>query len=345
MQLCFAPMDGITNCATRQLTAEVFAKYKSTEDKLILRTEFMNVDGFLRNPDGVIHHLYTTASQKPIAQIYGGNEKTLIEAAVKIEREYGESFSGIELNTGCPSVTVMKCGGGSELMKNKMRTMNIIQNLSQNLTFLPFSIKARIGLNEEDKADQFDFLVQASQYCCKISVHGRTLKQGYSGDVDWEFIGNLKCVVSDRCEVIGNGGILAYDQAIDYGERYKLDGIMIGQAAIGNPRIFTPHQPTNAEKMDVILRHLELYVSSDLLSCSERGKLYPYILLDEIEEQIKIIRKNPDFSSHALVEFRKFLFAYVKGISDSREWKTRMLTASTYGEVRDEIVRFFERIV
>jgi tRNA-dihydrouridine synthase len=86
-------MDGITTCATRLLTKEIFTPYGNPNDTLTLRTEFMNVDGFLINPEKVIKHLQTTPDQQPIAQIYGGKEATLIEAARKIDREYGEWFS------------------------------------------------------------------------------------------------------------------------------------------------------------------------------------------------------------------------------------------------------------
>ena len=85
MQLCFAPMDWITNCATRLITNRIFEKYWKNEDSLDLRTEFMNVDGFLINPHQVIKHALTTEWQKPILQIYGGKEETLIEATEKNE--------------------------------------------------------------------------------------------------------------------------------------------------------------------------------------------------------------------------------------------------------------------
>lgn len=70
VKLCFAPMDGITNCATRLITSQIFQKYHSSEDTFQLRTEFMNADGFIINPSKVIKHILTTPEQKPIAQIY-----------------------------------------------------------------------------------------------------------------------------------------------------------------------------------------------------------------------------------------------------------------------------------
>ena len=316
-------MDGITTMATRQITREVFQQYGKPGDTLKLWTEFMNVDGFLINPAKVAEHLETTPEQQPIAQIFWGTEETLIKAAVSIEHTYGNLFSGIELNTGCPSNAVMKCGWWSELMKNKKKTLTIIKHLSASLQRLPFSIKARAGLNDEDLPAQQEFLIEASQYCSSISIHGRTLKQLYGGEANWKFIQQTKQrLLNPACLVFWNGGIASYDQAIEYQERYGLDGVMIGQAAIGNPWIFTLHQPSNAEKLEVILKHLELHLtpSSRMHFSGEEEKA--------------------DRLRHRLVEFRKFLFAYVKGIPGSREWKNSLLSISDYDQMKAEICKF-----
>ena len=361
MYLCLAPMDGITTYATRKLTLEIFEKYGKKSDALQVWTEFMNVDGFLINPRKVIKHLLTDTTQKPIAQIYGGNPDTLLEAAKIIQTNYSEVFSGIELNTGCPSNTVMKVGGGSDMMNNRAKTLEIIKQLSETTKIggLPFSMKARAGVNEEDKKEQADFLLEASTYCSKISIHGRTLKQLYSWEADWDFIQQIKqrifCNNEDSttsqnppypplqkgARVIGNGGITSYEQAQHYYGCYQVDGIMIGQAAIGNPWIFTPHLPSHEEKLNTILRHLELTVASDQIfeqrHCEENICITP----DELAYQIKTNNDHPDFSPHSLVEFRKFLFQYIKGIPGSREWKQEMLQVKKYGELRKEIVDFF----
>ena len=92
MKLCFAPMDGITTCATRKITQEIFEKYGNKTDSFSLWTEFMNVDGFLINPRKVIKHLLTTQQQKPIAQIYGGKKETLLEATKNIQKHYHQIF-------------------------------------------------------------------------------------------------------------------------------------------------------------------------------------------------------------------------------------------------------------
>jgi tRNA-dihydrouridine synthase len=66
------------------------------------------------------------------------------------------------------------------MLKDKEKSLNIIQNLSEIQGQLPLSLKTRAGLNETDKSEQLDFIVKASKYCSKISIHGRTLKQLYT---------------------------------------------------------------------------------------------------------------------------------------------------------------------
>lgn len=267
MQLCFAPMDWITNCATRLITSQIFEKYWKIEDSLGLRTEFMNVDGFLINPHQVIKHALTTEWQKPILQIYWWKEETLIQAVEKIQNEYAELFSWIELNTWCPSNTVMKVGWWSDMLKDKEKTLNIIQRLSEIQGPLPFSLKTRAWLNDSDKESQKIFIRKASKYCSKISIHGRTLKQLYTWMADRDFISEIKKDINknwnSECKIIGNGWITSYDDAENKLSQFNLDWIMIGQAAIWNPRIFTPHEPNLEEKCETILDHLDYSIACD----------------------------------------------------------------------------------
>ena len=122
---------------------------------------------------------------------------------------------------------------------------------------------------------------------------------------------------------------------------------MIGQAAIGNPRIFTSHQPNSHEKMETILRHLDISVACDqhfekYVEQNTQGVFPICIPKEELEENIKKNLTNPNFESHTVIEFRKFLFQYIKGIPESREWKNSILNIKNYGEVRSRIIEFFE---
>ena len=352
MQLCFAPMDWITNCATRLITNQIFQEYWNKEDTLNLRTEFMNVDWFLINPHQVIKHALTTELQKPILQIYGWKEETLIKATEKIQNEYSDLFSGIELNTGCPSNTVMKVGWWSDMLKDKEKTLNIIKNLAWIQGPLPFSLKTRAWLNENDKSEQMKFLIKASEFCTKISIHGRTLKQLYTWDSDWDFICEVKEKIwNSNCKIIGNWWINSYIDAQNKLSEFNLDWIMVGQAAIWNPRIFTPHEPNLKEKCETVLRHLDYSIACDQrFDENIASKTWEitindlYIPLDWIENNVKENQKKSDFYHHSIVEFRKFLFQYVKWIPWSKEWKQKVLSCKDYQELKEQIIDLFYNI-
>jgi len=353
MQLCFAPMDWITNCATRLITNQIFEKYWKNEDSLNLRTEFMNVDGFLINPNQVIKHALTTEWQKPILQIYWGKEETLIKATEKIQNEYSDLFSWIELNTGCPSNTVMKVGWWSDMLKDKEKTLNIIKELSEIQGTLPFSLKTRAWLNENDKNEQMNFLLKASQYCNKISIHGRTLKQLYTWEADRNFISEIKKNIetswNSKCKIIWNWWINSYNDAQNKLSQFKIDWIMIGQAAIWNPRIFTPHEPILKEKCETVLKHLDYSIACDQRFDEKiANKSWEItnqdlnIPLERIDNQVIKNQNKSDLNPHTIVEFRKFLFQYVKWISWSKKWKQQILNCKNYQELKNQIINLFK---
>lgn len=354
MQLCFAPMDWITNCATRLITNQIFEKYWKKEDSLWLRTEFMNVDGFLINPNQVIKHALTTEWQKPILQIYWWKEGTLIEATEKIQNEYADLFSGVELNTGCPSNTVMKVWWWSDMLKDKSKTLNVIKELSEIQGPLPFSLKTRAWLNDSDKESQKIFIRKASKYCSKISIHGRTLKQLYTWEADRNFISEIKKDIeinwNSECKIIWNWWISSYNDTENKLSEFNLDWIMVGQAAIWNPRIFTPYKPTLEEKCETVLKHLDYSIA-----CDQRfdekivGKSWKIIIEDlnisigRIEDRVKENQNKLDLQPHTIVEFRKFLFQYVKWIPWSKERKQQVLNCKDYQELKNQIIKFFKK--
>ena len=350
MYLCFAPMDWITNCATRLITSQIFKKYWKSEDSLNLRTEFMNVDGFLINPHQVIKHALTTEWQKPILQIYWWKEDTLIKATEKIQKEYSDLFSWIELNTWCPSNTVMKVGWWSDMLKDKEKTINIIKKISRIEGMLPFSLKSRAWLNENDKCEQMEFLIKASEYCNKISIHWRTLKQLYSWDSDWNFISEVKeRIWNFDCKIIGNWWINSYIDAKNKLSKFNLDWIMIGQAAIWNPRIFTPYEPSLEEKCETVLKHLDYSIACDQRFDEKiANKSWEItnqdlsIPLYWIEDRVKENKNKSNLNPHTIVEFRKFLFQYVKWIPWSKEWKQQVLNCKDYQELKNQIIDLFK---
>jgi len=323
MILWLAPMDWITDLPCRVMTKKIFNKYNNSQHELRLRSEFMTSDWFLACPENVVKSIINTKYEYPIIlQIFGWNETKLLDTALKIQDLYWNKIAWIELNTWCPANNVMKSWGGSTLLKDKWKTLKIIKEISKKLN-LPFSIKTRAGLNDADKDGRLNFLVEASDYCDKISVHSRTLKELYYWEWDWNFIYNLKSKANKNCKIIWNWAIKSYN---DIWERAKknwisLDWIMIWQAAIWNPRIFTDHEPSIWEKIETAIDHLifsakfEIYTQD--IKENRKEKIYPN--LDEIE-QIDI-EKNIEKIRYTPLTFRKYFHQYVKWIQWWKEAK------------------------
>jgi tRNA-dihydrouridine synthase len=155
-----------------------------------------------------VKHLLTTDYATPvIAQIFGGDKKNLVACAVDIDRKY--HFQGIELNMGCPSPKIYTCAAGSGMLRDKNNTLDIIKEIAESIT-TPFSVKTRIGLNKEDQDAQMAFLLAAAPYVKIITIHGRTFGQSHAGEVNRDFIYELKRQLPGHI-IIGNGGLRTYE--------------------------------------------------------------------------------------------------------------------------------------
>ena len=203
---------------------------------------------------------------------------------------------------------------------------------------MPFSIKTRTGLDEHDTEEQIKFLVEVSKHVSMITIHGRTVKQWYADTGNRDFIYELKQKVDKKCKVIGNGWIKSYEELEKYCQwnGVILDWVGIGQAAIGNPRIFTPYIPSREEIRDTILKHLDYMISYEDFFQKQKAN-YTDILT--MPDAIEINVKNP--LAITLAEFRKHLFQYVKWIPESKEFKQRVATISEYELLVKEIKNFF----
>jgi len=360
MILWLAPMDWITNCAFRIIVKQVFDTYKSPGDELFLRTEFMSIDGYIHNPSKVVRHLMATKDESPlIAQIYGASEAKMVTVAQEIEKKYADRFVCIELNIWCPAPNVVKCGWWSSLMKDKAKTLHMVKSIKESIS-MPFSIKTRIWLNQEDINSQTDFIVKASEYCKYITVHGRTYSQQHSWEVNRNEIYNAKKLSNSDCKIIGNWWIKTYEEIAE--KIGNLDGVMIWQAAIGNPRIFTSHQPSFQEIWETLLQHLDLSIACELYfdkyaksvtteaSVEMVQKYQNYVFPMPTMTKLKnFIKKIPEIekswvSFFAVPEFRKYMFSYVKGVPDSKDFKINACKITKYSELVAEIKKFFQLV-
>lgn len=352
MILGLAPMDWFTDCAMRQITQNIFDKYwNKSEYQLWLRTEFMTADGYDRNPWWVIKHLLTTTQQKNlIAQIFWWKQETLVKTAIDIQNKYWKYFKWIELNIWCPANNVMRSWWWAQLLNDKKNTLKIIKSLKSNID-IPLSIKTRTGLNQEDKNNQTEFIVEASKYCSMITIHWRTLVWWYHEIPDRDFIYNIKKLANKNCKIIWNGWIKNYSDLVPLSrgkEGVWLDWVMIWQYAIWNPRIFTPHTPDIKELKETIIQHLNLMINYEI-QFQKNIETFEH-WNSETSSNIEIILKNKknlklgtnSQELRTIVEFRKHLFNYIKWIPWSKEFKQKIAQIKEYDNLVDEINNFLK---
>lgn len=262
-KLIFAlsPMDGITDLPMRQITK----KYGQPD---YLFTEFLNVEGWHFAPEKLAPILWCEKDKEApvIAQIYGLNPTYFYAATLEI---CARGFFGVDLNLGCPAKNVVQNGAGGGLIKNPLLAKEIFLATRQaTLDFaqknhtlpLPVSIKTRLGWQTNQVNDWLPFLLQLQPDL--ISLHGRTLKQGYSGEADWQAIAQAvtwRNQISPSTAIFGNGDLKSYAQAVERAAATHVDGVLFGRGALGNPWIFTQTPPTLKEKAAVALEHAQLF--------------------------------------------------------------------------------------
>ena len=253
--LFLAPMESVTDLTFRMICKKMGAD--------ILVSEFISSDALVRNVSQSVDKLNFSEEEHPIGiQIFGHNESSLIEAA-QIAESAAPDF--IDINWGCPVKKVVSKGAGSAILKDIPKMVYLTEEVVKHVK-LPVTVKTRLGWDYTNKPivevveRMQDIGVQG------ITIHGRTRSQFYSGTADWSLIGEVMQNPRLQIPVIGNGDIDSGPKAIEYKQRYGVDGIMIGRAAIGNPWIFNhvkkyiggipPQIPTLAERIGLCLEHL-----------------------------------------------------------------------------------------
>ncbi len=346
MKICLAPMDWVTDCAYRIICKQIFQTHWNVDDELMLWTEFMSADWYTHNPSWVIKHLLKSDfDHETIAQIFWWNTDSLIACAVDIQKKY--SYSWIELNMWCPSPKIMKCAAWSGMLKDKQKTLSILKSISSQID-LPFSLKTRIWLTQDDIQEQFDFLLEASKYVHLISVHGRTYKQSHSWDVDRNFIYKLKEQLPDTL-IIWNWWLSSYQDCVT--KINNLDWMMPAQRAIGNPWILTPYVPTNQDVIETIFKHLDLSVACELhfkqaiqnYDHSHGLEQPTYENLQHLAKDISNNTINVDHC-HAPIEFRKYLFRYINGFPNNKACKKNIPQARNYKDLKKTLSNYFDSI-
>jgi len=221
-----APMAGVTDTVFRRFI-------KNLGGCGLIMTEFTSADGVLRSKKVCGRYLHFYEDEHPIsAQLFGSSPEVLADAARLVE-DLG--FDLVDLNLGCPAKKVVRCNGGSGLLRDLPLIRRIFESVRAAVK-IPFTVKFRAGWSDEEIICVE--LARLAEDCGlgAVALHARTRQQGYSGTARWEWIASVKQAV--KIPVIGNGDIRSPEDACAMVAQTGCDAVMIGRMAPANPWIF-----------------------------------------------------------------------------------------------------------
>ena len=222
-----APMAGVTDTVFRRFI-------RNLGGCGLIMTEFTSADGVLRAKDKKAkRYLHFYEDEHPIsAQLFGSDPQVIADAARIVE---ALGFDLVDLNLGCPAKKVVKCNGGSGLLRDLPVIRRIFEAVRAAVK-IPFTVKFRAGWDDEEVVCVD--VAKMAEECglCAVALHARTREQGYSGQARWEWIAAVKDAV--KIPVIGNGDIRTPEDGCAMVAQTGCDGVMIGRTAPSNPWIF-----------------------------------------------------------------------------------------------------------
>ncbi len=312
--LFLAPMAGVTNSVFRRI-----CKARGAD---VLTTEFVSADGILHRNERTEHYVDFTPEERPLGvQLFGGEPEQLARGATAVVDWKQPDF--IDINFGCPVNKVVCKNGGSALLRNGTLLAAIASAVVRAVAPLPVTAKIRTGWDAQsvNAADNARRLEDAGIQ--RLTVHGRTRAQGYSGAADWDVIASVAEAV--QIPVVGNGDIDGAEVALRRWSDTPVSGLMVGRAAMTSPWIFqeikaafrgedAPPTPTLADRWDLIQEHC----------------------LQELQRW-----RKTEKGMHAM---RSRLMAYSRGLHASRELRRRFGAVESLDELA-EIRAWHENVV
>jgi tRNA-dihydrouridine synthase B len=312
--LLLAPMEDVSDPPFRAVCKDNGAD--------LMYTEFISSEGLIRDAIKSRQKLDIFEAERPVGiQIFGGDEEAMALSARIVDTVNPDL---LDINFGCPVKKVVTKGAGAAVLKDIDLMVRLTKAVVRS-TNLPVTVKTRLGwdhdtINIEEVAERLqDIGIKA------LAIHGRTRCQLYKGSADWEPIARVKNNPRISIPIFGNGDIDTPEKALEYKNRYGVDGVMIGRAAIGYPWIFNEIKhfvqtgehlppPTIQQRVDVIRQHLHHSV--------EWKGLKP-----------------------GINEMRRHYTNYLKGLPNVKEFRLKLVTISEVeqiDEVLKEIVKYYD---
>ena len=312
--LLLAPMEDVSDPPFRVLCKEQGCD--------MMYTEFVSVEGLIRNAEKSFKKIEISEEERPIGiQIFGSELESMTEA-VKIVEKFKPDV--VDINYGCPVKKVVCKGSGAAILKDVDKMVSMTKAIVES-TSIPVTVKTRLGWDENSiRIEEVTEMLQEAGIKA-ISIHARTRSQMYKGESDWSYLRKIKENKNITIPVFGNGDIDSPQKALEYKSEYKVDGLMIGRAAIGNPWIF---------------REIHHYL--------ETGEIMPP---PAIMERVEAVKKHLKYSIEwkgertGINEMRKHYANYFKGLRDIKDFRAALVSNNNENDLLitlDKIVKRYD---
>ena len=288
----------------------------------LIMTEFTSSHGVVhslkaKKPTRTFRYLFFEPEEHPIsAQLFGSDPQVMADAAKACE-DFG--FDIVDINFGCPVNKVVKCNGGSGLLRNLPLVEEILRKVRAAIS-VPLTMKFRAGWNDQELVGVK--MAKLAEDCGleAVALHPRTREQGYSGRADWSRIAEVKAAVRNIA-VIGNGDIVRPEDAVQMVRETGCDAVMIGRTASSNPWIF---------------RQIQQYVASGTYDIPDERQRYNimrtyYSMLTD--------QAAPD----TVGKMKQFATYFTHGVRNGSKLRVEIYKATEAVQILDQVDAFFER--
>lgn len=315
--LLLAPMEDVSDPPFRAVCKDNGAD--------LMYTEFISSEGLIRDAIKSKQKLDIYDYERPIGiQIFGGDEEALA-LCTKIVDTVNPDL--IDINFGCPVKKVAMKGAGAGVLKDLDLMVRLTEAVVKS-TNLPVTVKTRLGWDDNSKNIR-EVATRLQDVGIKaLAIHGRTRMQMYKGEADWTLIGEVKNDPRITIPIFGNGDINSPEKAVEYKNKYGVDGIMIGRAAIGYPWIF---------------REIKHFIATG----EKRAD-------PTIEERVEVARKHLQKSLEwkgpiaGINEMRRHYANYLKGLPSIKDYRAKLVRITEPAEIEavlDEIKEQYKGMV